>query len=88
MSTIPSVAIILFLVILLIAFVGIILSSPIVSLCENRNTAITDRKIPKILREYFKKESRSCQGYDNHDADVNETLPHNVNEENIDLVIT
>ena len=49
---------------------------------------ITDRKIPKILREYFKEASRSCQGHDNHGADINETLPKNVNEENIDLVIT
>ena len=49
---------------------------------------ITDRKIPKILREYFKEASRSCQGHDNHGEDINETLPKNVNEENIDLVIT
>jgi len=48
---------------------------------------ITHQKIPKILREYFKKASRSCQGCDNYGADVNETLPQNVNEENIELVI-
>jgi len=47
----------------------------------------TDQKIPKILREYFRKASRSCQGPDNYGADVNETLSQNVNEENIELII-
>ena len=49
---------------------------------------INDQRIPKILREYLKKASRSCQGSDNYGADVNETLPQNVNEENIQLIIT
>ena len=48
---------------------------------------INDQRIPKILREYLKKASRSCQGRDNCGADVNETLPQNVNEENIELII-
>ena len=47
----------------------------------------TDQKIPKILREYFKKASRSCQGRDNNGAEVDETIPQNVNEENIELII-
>lgn len=51
---------------------------------------INDQRIPKILREYFKKASRSCQGRDNYGADVNETLtlPQDVNEENFQLIIT
>ena len=49
---------------------------------------ITDQRIPKILREYFKKASKSYQGQDNCGADVNETLLQNVNEENIELIIT
>jgi len=48
---------------------------------------ITDQKIPKIFRAYFKKASRSYQGCDNYGAGVNETLPQNVNEENIELII-
>ena len=47
---------------------------------------INEQRIPKILREY-KKASRSCQGSDNYGADVNETLPQNMNEENIELII-
>ena len=34
---------------------------------------ITDQRIPKILREHFKKASRCYQGQDNCGADVNET---------------
>ena len=49
---------------------------------------ITDQRIPKILREYIKKASRCYQGQDNCGADVNETLLQNVNEENIELIIT
>lgn len=49
---------------------------------------INDQRIPKILREYFNKASRSCQGRDNYGADVNETLPQDVNEENFQLIIT
>jgi len=49
---------------------------------------ITDHRIPKILREYFKKTSRSYQGQDNYGADVDETLSQNMNEENIELIIT
>ena len=48
----------------------------------------TDQKIPKMLREYFKKASISCQGRDNYGAEVDETIPQNVNEENIELIIT
>ena len=48
---------------------------------------VTGQRIPKILREYFKKASRSCQEHDNHGAHVNETLSQNVNEENIELII-
>ena len=47
---------------------------------------ITDQRIPKILREYFKKASKSCQGHDNYGAGVNETS-QNVNEQNIELII-
>jgi len=51
---------------------------------QRKNEAmITDQRIPKILRGYFKKASRSCYGQDNNGADVNETLLENVNEENI-----
>ena len=54
---------------------------------QRKNEAmITDQRIPKILREYFKKASRSCYGQDNNGADVNETLLENVNEENISLI--
>jgi len=48
---------------------------------------ITEQRIPRILREYFKKALRSCQVRDNYGADVNETLSQNVNEENIELII-
>ena len=50
---------------------------------------IYDQRIPKILRGYLKKASRSCQRRDtDYGADVNETLPQNVNEENFQLIIT
>jgi len=48
---------------------------------------ITEQRIPRILREYFKKALRSCQVRDNYGADANETLSQNVNEENIELII-
>ena len=47
----------------------------------------TNQKIPKILREYFKKASRSCQRRYNYGAEVDETIPQNENEENIELII-
>ena len=54
---------------------------------QRKNEAmINDQRIPKILREYFKKASRSCYEQDNSAADVNETLLENVNEENIALI--
>ena len=49
---------------------------------------ITDQRIPRILREYFKKASRSYKGQDrDYGADVDETLSQNMNEENIELII-